>query len=58
MLVWTSTGKYNLNMLVCGESIKKIENTVITLSKNDKSVKLIKFEVICSLLSDFVLPVR
>ena len=58
ILVWTSTGKYNLNMLVCGKSIIKIENTINTLLKNEKSVKLIKIEIIYSLLSEFVLPLN
>lgn len=58
MLVWTSTGKYNLNMLVCGKSITKIENTVNTLLRNEKSVKSIKLEIINNLLTEFVLPLN
>lgn len=58
MFIWTTTGKYNLNMLVCSQSIKEIESVVNTLSKNEKSVKLIKFEVIYNLLNEFILPLN
>ena len=58
MFVWTTTGKYNLNMLVCGKSIKEIERTIYTLSKDEKSIKLIKFEIVYSLLTEFILPIN
>ena len=58
ILVWTTTDKYNLNMLICGKSIKEIEKTVNTLLKNEKNIMSIKFEVIYSLLTEFVLPIN
>lgn len=58
LLVWTTTGKYNLNMLVCGESMKEIEKSINSLFKNNKYVKLIKIEIINSLLTEFVLPLE
>lgn len=58
IIVWTSTGKYNLNMLVCGKSIKEIERVIYILSKDETSIKSIKFEIVYNLLTDFVLPLN
>jgi len=58
LLIWTTTGKYNLNMIICGESIRDIGNMVNMLIKNEKDINLIKFEIIDNLLSQFILPLK
>lgn len=58
LLVWSTSGKYNLNLLICGENVKYIGNMVNTLFKNEKCIKLIKFEIINDLLTEFILPLK
>lgn len=58
LLVWSTSGEYNLKMLVCGDSIKDIEKMVSKLSKNEECIKLIKIEVIDNLLTEFILPLE
>ncbi len=58
ILIWSSSGKYNLNMLICSKNMKDIGNMVCKLIKNEECIKLIKFEIINNLLTEFILPLK
>jgi len=58
ILVWSSSGEFNLNMLICGESMKDISNNVYMATKEEKCIKKIKIEFIDKLLSEFILPLK